>query len=452
MEAKFDALVRNDTWTLMELPLDKDMIGTKWIYKTKYKSDGSIDKHKVRLVAKGYAQQEGIDYIETFTPVAKMDTSRTVLVLAAQHGWIIYQMDVKSAFLNGYVDEEIYVEKPQGFEIVGKENKVYKWKKSLYGLKQAPRAWCLRINTYFQQKGFQKSSSDPNLYIKVIGSNILIVSLYVDDLIYTGNNHHMLHDFKVDMCKEFEMSDLGQLHYFLGIIIWQSGKEIFMSQEKYAMDILKKFNMSDCKPLATPVEFGLKLSKYEYSDSVDATLYRKLIGSLVYLTSTRHDIAYAVSLVSRFMADPKIEHWKTTKRILRYIRGTRDYGLQYKRTINFRLIGYTNEDWAGDIDDRKSTSGFNFSLGTSVIAWRIKKKPTVYLSTAEAEYKAATTTACEAIWLRRILSDLHEEQEGPTKKFCDNQSTIQMTKNPVLHGRTKHIELQHHFIRELFHK
>eukprot|EP01018_Ginkgo_biloba_P020382 Gb_28245 [translate_table: standard] len=204
----------------MEFPLDKDMIGTKWIYKTKYKSDGSIDKHKARLVAKGYAQQEGVDYTETFAPVAKMDTISTVLVLAAQHGWIIYQMDVKSAFLNGYVDEEIYVEQPQGFEIAGKKNKVYKLKKALYGLKQAPQVWYSRIDTYFQKRGFQKRSSDPNLYIKVIGSDILIVSLYVDDLIYTGNNHKMLHDFKVDMCKEFEMSDLGQLHYFLGIKIW----------------------------------------------------------------------------------------------------------------------------------------------------------------------------------------------------------------------------------------
>eukprot|EP01018_Ginkgo_biloba_P029557 Gb_20738 [translate_table: standard] len=403
MEVEFDALVRNDTWTFMELPLDKDVIGTKWIYKTKYKFDGSIEKHKARLVAKGYAQQEGIDYTETFTPVVKMDTIRIVLVLAAQHGWIIYQMDVKSAFINGYVDEEIYVEKPQGFEIARKENKVYKLKKSLYGLKKAPKAWYSRIDTYFQQKGFQKSSSDPNLYIKVIGSDILIISLYVDDLIYIGNNHHMLHDFKVGMCKEFKMLDLRQLHYFLGIKIWQSGKGIFMSQVKYAMDILKKFNMSDCKPLATLVQFGLKLSKYEDSDSVDTTLYRQLIGSLIYLSSTRPDISYAVSLVSRFMADPKIEHWKITKRILRYIRGTKDYGLQYKRTKNFRLIGYTDADWAGDIDDRKSTSGFNFNLGTTVIAWRTKKQPIISLSTTEAEYKVATITVCEAIWLRRIL-------------------------------------------------
>eukprot|EP01018_Ginkgo_biloba_P034444 Gb_39748 [translate_table: standard] len=387
----------------MELPLDKDVIGTKCIYKTKYKFDGSIEKHKARLVAKGYAQQEGIDYTETFVPVAKMDTIRTVLVVAAQDGWIIYQMDVKSAFLNGYVDEEIYVEQPQGFEIAGKENKVYKLKKALYGLKQAPRAWYSRIDTYFQQKGFLKSSCDPNLYIKVIGSDILIVSLYVDDLIYTGNNHHMLHDSKVDMCKEFKMSNLGQLHYFLGIEIWQSEKGFFMSQAKYAMDILKKFNMSDCKPLATPIEFSLKLSKYENLDSVNATIYRQLIRNLIYITSTRPDIAYVVSLVSRFMVDPKIEHSKKAKRILRYIRGTIDYGLQYKMTKNFILIGYTDTDWARDIDDRKSTSGFNLSLVIVAIDWITKKQPTVSLSTVEAEYKATTTTTCEAIWLRRIL-------------------------------------------------
>jgi hypothetical protein len=318
MEVEFNALVKNDTWDLVKLPKGKDVIGTKWVYKTKYNSDGSIDKHKAHLVSKGYAQKEGIDYTKTFAPVAKLDTIRMVLALVAQYKWIICQMDVKSTFLNGYVDEEIYVEQPKGFEIPGKEDRVYRLKKALYGLKQAPRAWYSRIDKYFQDHGLVKSSSEPNLYILQSGQDILIVALYVDDLIYTGNNFDLFQKFKSHMIVEFEMTDLGELHYFLGIEVWQKEDSIFMSQAKYTWDILKKFNMLSCKPATTPLEVGLKLYGHDDSNPVDVTLYRQLVGSLIYLTTTRPDISFAVNMVSRFMSEPKELHWKAIKRILRY--------------------------------------------------------------------------------------------------------------------------------------
>jgi hypothetical protein len=297
-------------------------------------------------------------------------------------------MDVKSAFLNGYVDEEIYVEQPEGFDVLGREDKDYRLKKSLYGLKQGPRAWYSRIDKYFQDYGLIKSLSDPNIYILQSGQDILIVALYVDDLIYIGNNVELFQKFKSHMIAEFEMTDLGELHYFLGIEVWQKEDGILMSQGKYTLDILKKFRMTSCKLETTPLEVGLKLYGHDESKSVDITLYRQLVGSLIYLTTTRPDISFAVSIVSRFMSNPKEIHWKEAMRILRYLHSTIGYGLIYRSTEDFRLIGYTDSDWVGCMDDRKSTSRYSFSMGSAAVAWSTKKQPTVSLSTTEAEYKA----------------------------------------------------------------
>eukprot|EP01018_Ginkgo_biloba_P011806 Gb_29540 [translate_table: standard] len=223
--------------------------------------------------------------------------------------------------------------------------------------------------------------------------------------------------------------------------LWQSNNGIFMSQSKYAKDILQKYNMSDCKPLATSIDVGVKMNLNEGSKSVNTTLYQQLIGSLIYLTFTRPDIAYAVSLVSRFMTKPKEEHWKAVKRILRYIRRTINYGLNYTTTTEGNLVGYTDVDWVGDPKDKCSTSDYVFNTGSTAIAWSTKKQSTVSLSTTKIEYKATVAAACKAVWLRRVIQDLKEEQIEATQIYCDNQSTIQMMKNPVLYGRTKHIKI-----------
>ena len=450
MDEEIATIEKNHTWDLVELPKNKDVIGLKWVYKTKYKEDGSIQKHKARLVAKGYSQQPGVDFNETFAPVARMETIRTFLALAAQHELPIYQLDVKSAFLNGKLEEEVYVQQPQGYIIKGKEDKVYRLRKALYGLKQAPRAWNSNIDKYFCQNGFERSRSEPSLYVKKRGTqDFLIVCLYVDDLIYTSTNTAMLEEFKKAMMKEYEMTDLGLMRYFLGIQVQQSNGEIFISQEKYLEDLLKKFRMSNCKPVTTPLSLNEKLQLNDGSEKVDATAYRKLVGSLNYLTHTRPDIVYSVNLISRFMHEPSKLHYAAAKRILRYLQGTKKFGIKYKKENNCKLIGYTDSDWAGSIDDRKSTSGYVFCLGSNVIAWSSKKQKTIALSSAEAEYIAATDATCEAVWLRRILSDMEHIEEGPTVIYCDNMSAIAMSKNPVFHGRTKHIELRHHFIRDM---
>ncbi|KAL0414349.1 UNVERIFIED_CONTAM: Retrovirus-related Pol polyprotein from transposon RE1 [Sesamum radiatum] len=439
---------KNDTWELAERPKDKEVIGVKWIYKTKLNADGSIQKHKARLVAKGYSQLPGIDYTETFAPVARLDTIRALVAIAANKKWKIYQMDVKSAFLNGYIDEEIYVEQPQGFVAKGCEEKVLRLKKALYGLKQAPRAWYSRIDNYFMNQGFRRSLSEPTLYVKRQGNDTLIVSLYVDDLIYTGNNEKMIHDFKEDMMKTFEMSDLGLMHFFLGIEINQEKEGIFICQKKYTETLLKKFKMESCKTVTTPLVTGEKYKKEDGSEKVDGSIYRSLIGSLLYLTATRPDIMFATSLLSRFMQSPSQVHYGAAKRILRYLQGTKDFGIWYKSTNDAKLVGYTDSDWAGSADDMKSTSGYTFSLGSGIFSWASKKQATVAQSSAEAEYIAAAAASNQATWLRRILEDMGEKQEEPTTIYCDNKSAIAITKNPVQHNRTKHIDIKYHALRE----
>jgi hypothetical protein len=400
------------------------------------------------LVAKGFAQRHGVDYDETFAPVARMDTIRAVLAIAAQNKWPVYQMDVKSAFLNGFLDKEVYVDQPPGYEVKDQEQKVYKLKKALYGLKQAPRAWYSRIDSYLIANGFSRSENEPTLYVKTDPpGNILLVCIYVDDMIYTGNL--MLQEFKTVMQKEFEMTDMGLMRYFLGLEVDQSDQGIFICQHKYAADILKRFRMDKCKAAETPIAAGTRLSKQDTGPAVDSTLYKQMVGSFMYLTTTRPDLMYAVSLISRFMESPKDSHWKVGKIILRYVAGTAGYGLWYTRTSDCTLTGYTDSDFAGCIDDRKSTAGYAFHFGSNLISWASKKQPIVSLSSAEAEYVAATTAACHAVWLRRLLKDMGHAVKYTTTIFCDNNSAIALSKNHMFHKKSKHIDTRYHFIREL---
>ena len=450
MKEEIAAIEKNETWELVELPEDKNVIGVKWVFRTKYLADGSIQKHKARLVAKGYAQQHGVDYDDTFSPVARFETVRTLLALAAHMHWCVYQFDVKSAFLNGELVEEVYVSQPEGFIVPGKEEHVYRLKKALYGLKQAPRAWYSKIDSYFVENGFERSKSEPNLYLKRQGKNdLLIICLYVDDMIYMGSSSFLINEFKACMKKKFEMSDLGLLHFFLGLEVKQVEDGVFVSQRKYAVDLLKKFNMLNCKVVATPMNSNEKLQAEDGTERADARRFKSLVGGLIYLTHTRPDIAFAVGVISRFMHCPSKQHLGAAKRLLRYIARTYDFGIWYGHVQEFKLVGYTDSDWAGCLEDRKSTSGYMFSLGSGAVCWSSKKQAVTALSSSEAEYTAATSSACQAVWLRRILADINQEHEEPTVIYCDNKAAIAMTKNPAYHGRTKHVDIRVHFIRDL---
>ncbi|KAJ7978961.1 Retrovirus-related Pol polyprotein from transposon TNT 1-94 [Quillaja saponaria] len=449
MDEEIIAIEKNDTWELANLPKDHKAIGVKWVYKVKKNAKGEVEKYKARLVAKGYAQKQGIDYEEVFAPVARLETIRLLISFAAHKHWKIYQLDVKSAFLHGFLEEEVYVDQPKGYVIEGQEDKVLKLKKVLYGLKQAPRAWNNRIDKYFQENGFIRCPHEYALYVKAHeNSNVLFVCFYVDDLIFTGNNPIMFEDFKKAMICEFEMTDMGLMSYYLGFEVKQNDGGIFISQEGYAKDVLKKFQMLDSNSVNTPIECGVKLSKHDVGEKVDPTLFRSLVGSLRYLTCTRPDILYAVGVVSRYMESPTSTHMKTAKRILRYLRGTLDYGLFYSSSHIIDLVGYCDSDFAGDLDDRKSTTGFVFFMRNNAISWVSKKQPIVTLSTCEAEYVAATSCTCHAIWLRRLLKELQEPQKEATQIFVDNKSALALAKNPVFHDRSKHIDTRYHFIRE----
>eukprot|EP00253_Pinus_taeda_P023918 PITA_23918 len=388
MNEAYHSLLANDTWDLVPLPKGRKLVRCKWVYRTKYGRDGKVDKHKARLVAKGFSQVEGIDYTETFSPVAKMNSIRFVLSLAASLKWEVHQMDVKSAFLHGDLHEEIYMEQPIGFTQTD-SSLVCRLKKSLYGLKQAPRAWYAKMDSFLLESGFSRCYSDNTVYTKKVGNSLIILVLYIDDLILTGSDPNLINHVKSSLKKKFEMKDLGHLHYFLGLQVLQSKEGISLSQSKYACDILRHFHMEDCKPAPSPFQSGIKLSVSCTSPEVDATLYRQLVGKLLYLTHTRPDLSFAVGLFARFMQNPRESHWKAAKRILRYVR--------------------------------------------------------------EAEYRGAVEASKEALWFRQILSEFGFEQQHPTTLWCDNQSAIQLCKDPVQHQRSKHIELHMHFIRKLIH-
>lgn len=449
MEAEINAIEENNTWELVELPEEAKVIGLKWIYKTKFNERGEIDKFKARLVAKGYHQRYGIDFDEVFAPVAKWDTIRLILALAAEKEWRVFQLDVKSAFLHGDLKEDVFVEQPKGFEVEAESNKVYKLKKALYGLKQAPRAWYSRIEGYFAKEGFEKCYCEHTLFVKKERGDVLVVSVYVDDLIYTGSSMEMIEEFKKSMMEEFSMTDLGKMKYFLGVEVIQDEKGIFINQRKYAAEIIKKYGMDESNSVKNPIVPGQKLTKAGVGVLVDPSEFKQLIGSLRYLTTTQPDLIFSVNLVSRYMESPTEQHMLAVKKILRYVQGTQGLGIQYKCGEKTELTGFVDSDYAGDVDDRRSTSGFVFMLGGGAIAWASKKQPIVTLSTTEAEFVSAAYGACQAMWIRNVLEEIGFRQKEGTLMFCDNSSTIKLSRNPVLHGRSKHIHVRYHFLREL---
>ena len=341
------------------------------------------------------------------------------------------------------------MEQPQGFAVKGQEDKVYLLHKALYGLKQAPRAWYSRIDDHLLKIGFKKSLSESTLYVKIVNDDIIVISLYVDDLLVTGSKPILVNQFKEQMKQVFEMTDLGEMSYFLGMEVIQSQQEIFISQHKYARDVLKKFNMESCKSISTPLMENEKLSKDDGAAKVDEGLYRSLVGCLMYLTATRPDIMYAVSLLSRFMHCASELHFKAAKRVLRYVKGTADFGVCFKKSEKLELHGYSDSDWAGSYDDMRSTSGYLFNLGSGCFSWNSKKQDVVAQSTAEAEYVAATAAVNQALWLRKLLADLNQVQQEATQIFVDNEAAIAISNNPVFHGKTKHFKIKYYFLREV---
>jgi len=451
-EAELESLAENHAWELVPLPPGKKTVGCRWVFKVKRKEDGSVDRYKCRLVAKGYSQRPGIDYDETFSPVVTFTTVRALIAYATQHGMHIHQMDVVTAFLNGQLDEEIYMDQPEGFEEPGKERLVCRLLKSLYGLKQSPRCWNRELREFLTSEGFIQSQADPCLfYRRKENKSLVIIAVYVDDLIIVADQEDDITATKEMLSRRFKMKDLGLLSFVLGIGAQQDrdAGTVTLHQKRYVLNLLSRYRMTDANPVSTPADVNVKLVKDDgVSKPADRELYQSLVGSLLYAAvATRPDIAQAVSAVAKFAAAPSEAHMTAARRILRYLKGTSNMGLVYSREGG-NLHAYSDADWAGDQDDRKSTTGNVVILAGAAISWLSKKQQSVALSTTGAEYIALSQCAQEIVWIRRLLQEIGDGVMPPTKVFEDNQGAIQLARNPGSSRRTRHIDIRFHFTRE----
>ena len=452
MNEEIAALNRNGTWEICVLPDGRHAIGYKWIFKIKYKANGEVDRFKARLVAKGYNQREGIDYDETFSLVVKIVTIRCILSIAVNNHWPLYQLDVNNAFLYGELEEEVYMTIPEGFSDKG-DNRVCKLVKSLYGLKQAPRKWNEKLTSVLIENGFVQSPNDFSLFIKNQKGVVLVLLIYVDDIIVTGNNVVEIDKFKTFLGTKFMLKDLGKLKYFLGIEVLDIADGICLTQRKYCTELLSEFGMLGCKPCSTPIEVNPDdkkvVSKFGDDEPLTGvTSYQKLVGKLIYLTLTRPDISYAVHCLSQVMHKPMKSHMRLAFRVLRYLKKEPGLGITFNTSNNNDLRVYVDSDWAKCKVTRRSITGYSVFMGNNLVSWKSKKQSVVSRSSTEAEYRAMCNVCCEVMWIMKVLGDLQVNVSLPVEMSCDNNSAIQISANPVLHERSKHFEIDLFFLRE----
>lgn len=447
------SLQENSTWKLVELPDDKKAIGCKWVFKVKQDADTKLTKYKARLCAKGYNQREGIDYEETFSPVIRYDSLRTLLALATKEDMEVKQFDVATAFLNGDLTEEIYMKQPEGYETENKDL-VCKLQKSLYGLKQASKCWNDKFKHFITIFGFEQLNADKCIFYTESDGEAVFLALYVDDGLIISKNITFMHTILEELDRKFKIT-VKPLKYFVGVEIERNRKikETFICQRSYIDRILRRFKMEDCKPKSVPIPPGTILmcedKTVEQSACNKAVPYREAIGSLMFLaTTSRPDIMFAVNMVSRHVNNPQTHHWEAVKHILRYLKGTLKLGIRYSGN-NTELTVYSDADYAGDIETRHSTTGYVSVLCEGPITWSSQRQRCVSRSTTESEYIAASDAARETVWLRGLLAELKVPCIKPTILYVDNQSAIKLVQRKDSHKRTKHIDVRYHYIREL---
>jgi hypothetical protein len=452
MVEEIESLEKNNTWEIVPKPKGFKILDPKWVYKIKKDENGDVERWKARLVIRGFRQEANVDFFETFSTVCRYESIRLILSLTATNGLRMKQFDVKTAFLNGLLEEEIYMRQPPGFTN-GNSDEVCRLLRTLYGLKQSPRGWYKRCSNFLHAIGLDPTNSDPCIYTGIIDKSFAILVLYVDDGLVISANNAAIDQILIALGEEFEISIKDKVEKFVGIQICRDEDGMYLSQPQYIHEMLEKFNMLECRPSSTPMQPNLDL--VPALESNDKLPYRELIGSLLFLARvTRPDIAYAVCKLSQFNHGYDETHWRAAKDILRYLRGTVDYSIHYQKRDDgeFIITAYTDSDYAGDKIDRKSTTGFITEVDGGLISWGSQKQEIVTLSSTEAEYVALTTGSREVVWLRSLSNELKQQQQSATTIYVDNTSAIRLVENPEFHKRTKHIDVRYHYIRELAEK
>ena len=452
MDSEIASLQSNGTWQLVDCPADVHPVTVKWVFDIKRDTHGAIIRFKARLVARGFMQQEGIDYNETFAPVGKYSTTRAVLAMSAVNGWHVHQLDVKTAFLQGTLQEEVYVDQPPGY--TDGSDRVCRLVKALYGLKQAPRAWHQHMHEQLTKEGFEVSTSDPGLYVctklSADGQRIVLL-VYVDDMLIACSDLAVLQQVKKLLMSIFDARDLGEVDGFVGMHVqrnWAAGT-ITISNARMIADLLREYGMEGCNGKEVPMSPGTVLMR-DQGDPLDVKRYpySALVGSLMYLAVTvRPDIAYAVGVLTKYMSCPRTSHWIAAKGVLRYLAGTPTVGITYGGTgSSTEPYGWCDADFAGDKDTRKSTTGFVFCVAGGAVSWSSKRQQTVAASTTEAEYMAASAAAREALWWKKLSYDLGSPVSC-VHVGCDNNGALALLHNPVESTRSKHIDVHYHLVR-----
>ena len=457
-EDKLKAHAENGTWEIVKLPPGQKAIGSRWFMKIKRLADGSIDRYRARLVAKGYSQRPGFDYLETFAPTVRVAAIRTILAIAAIEDLELRSIDISHAFLNGELEEDIYMEQPEGFE-VGGPGYVCKLKKSLYGLKQAGRVWNKKLHATLDKMGFIRISSDNSVYVFIRDDVRIILPVFVDDITLACKSSSVLDQTVKELATHFKLHDLGPTSYLLGIKVERDrpNRRIYLSQRQYIVDMLDKYGLSNANPVSTPMDPGSKLSTSMAPQSEDDVIFMKsvpyinAVGSLMYLAITScPDIAYSVGVLARFNSNPGPLHWKAVKHLLRYCKGTMDLKLVYGPGNSDELFTtYSDADHGGNSDNGRSTGGYLVKIGSGAVSWSSKLQTLVALSTTEAEYISAVEAGKEIVWMRQFLNELGYPQHGPSILRMDNQSAISVSKNPEHHGRMKHLDLRWYWLRDV---
>ncbi|KAL9241108.1 hypothetical protein vseg_015256 [Gypsophila vaccaria] len=447
MDAEMRALEDNGTWTMESLPHGKKALNSKWVYRIKYNSDSTVERLKARLVVCGNHQTEGIDYDETFAPVVKMTTVRTFLAIAASKNWTLHQMDVDNVFLHGDLDEEVYMRLPPGFTPTTTGH-VCRLRKSLYGLKQAPLCWFAKLVHALTNYGFVQSRCDYSLFTYYRNDIRITILAYVDDLVIAANDDSALSIVKDYLRSCFPIKDLGVLKYFLGFEVAQNADGIVICQRKYALDIISEVGYLGSKPVVTPIEQNHSLGLNTSALMRDPESYRRLVGRLLYLVHTRPDLTYVVHILSQYLHAPRIDHLRAALRVVRYLKGSPGQGIFLSSSCNLELSGWSDSDYAACPLTPRSLTGWMIFRGGSPISWKSKKQAIVSRSSTEAEYRAMTLVTCEIKWLKGLLLDLSVSHTQTVPLHCDNASALHIAQNPVFHERTKHIEVDCHFIRD----